>query len=725
MRQVIRRGLKDIIVDDVPAPIASAHHVVVQPQYSLISSGTETASIHSESLLKEVADNPSHIKKILDVMKIQGPRRTISEVMAKFSEYAVLGYSGAGVVVEKHSTVKGVEIGDRVAYGGEGTGHGERILTGEKLVARIPDGLDFDCASFATLGSIAMNAVRISSIGIGDRVAVIGQGLVGQLVSQLAKLQGAVVIALDLRPERIELARNLGADFALAADSDTVTKIEGLTNGKGVDCAFIAAAAKSAAPCHQALAITRDRGRIVVVGAVSMEFPWNDMYMKEIQLLMSRAYGPGSYDPAYEKKGIDYPFSYVRWTENRNMDEFLRLMSTGQVKVDPLVTHRYALEEAPQAYRTIMDPATHSMAVLLKYPEIASDSRSAVGAAPRRRVDVLPVQPKGKNLEFALVGAGNLARWTHLPNIKSAQGVSLKAVHSSSGARGKSYAKRFGANYATTDYKEILADKDIDAIVIVSRNAVHAPQTVAALEAGKHVFVEKPMALTEEECRQIQRAQAATRRWVTTGFNRRFAPYYVGLKKAISTRTGPAVLNCRVNSPGISGNYWMADPAIGGAILGEACHFVDLMYWLLESEIVSVSAYSLPTGVEAPIGSNNIAASFLFADGSVGNLTYCTVGSKTSGGERVEVFAQGIGAMTQNFKQLSVYGGSVRSQSKFWADKGYDLQMRDFVDAIRNQREPVVTLRDGVRATVGCLRMLDAARTRRPCEIDVDAVLAP
>lgn len=724
MRQVIRKGLKEIIVDDVPDPIASAHHVVVQPQFSLISSGTETASIHTDSLFKELADNPSHLRKIMDVMRMQGPLRTASEVIAKFSEYAVLGYSGAGIVVEKHATVKGLEVGDRVAYGGEGTGHGERILTGENLVVRMPEGLGFDRAAFATLGSIALNAVRISAIGIGDRVAVIGQGLVGQLVTQLAKLQGAVVIAIDLKPERLELSRTLGADYTLLPDRDTATKIDSLTGGKGVDCAIVAAAAKSSAPCHQAVAITRDRGRIVVVGAVNMEFSWNEMYLKEIQLFMSRAYGPGSYDASYEKNGIDYPFAYVRWTENRNMEEFLRLMLAGKVAVDPLITHRYALEEAPQAYQTIMDPAKHSLAVLLRYPEGSNGQISRSDTPPRRRIEVTPPHPKNSDLEFALVGAGNLARWEHLPNIKRAGGVTLKAVHSSSGARGKSYSKRFGANYATTDYQEILGDKDIDAVVIVSRNSAHAAQAIAALEAGKHVFVEKPLALTEDECRSIHQAQMANHRWVTTGFNRRFAPYYVEIKKAIRGRASPAVINCRVNSPGISGNYWMADPAIGGAILGEACHFVDLMHWLLDSEIASVTAYSLPTDVPAPIGSNNIVASFLFADGSIGNLTYCTVGSKTSGGERVEVFSQGTGAMTQNFKKLELYGGTVRSQSKFWADKGYSLQMQDFIDAIRSQREPAVSLRDGIRATIGCLRMLDSARTRQPCEINLDAVLA-
>ena len=369
MKQVIRRGLKEIVVDEVPDPIAGPHHVVVAPEFSVISSGTETASIHREGVLKEVSDNPSHIRKVLDVVKLQGPLRTLTEVRAKFSEYAVLGYSGAGRIVEKHSTVTDLEVGDRVAYGGEGTGHGERIVTGRNLVARVPEGMPGELACFATLGSIALHAVRNSSLGIGDIVVVIGLGLVGQLVSQLARAQGAVVIASDLKPDRIRLAQELGADMAIPGGPEALTAVMARTNGRGADCVFIAAAAKSSAPCHQALALCRDRGRIVVVGAVEMEFPWNDMYRKEIQLFMSRAYGPGSYDPDYEKKGIDYPFSYVRWTENRNMEEFLQLLDSGRVKVDALVTHRFALDQAPRAYDTILDPASQSLAVLLEYPK--------------------------------------------------------------------------------------------------------------------------------------------------------------------------------------------------------------------------------------------------------------------------------------------------------------------------------------------------------------------
>src|SRR5215213_3606362 len=294
MKQVIRRGLKEIIVDEVPDPVVTPHHVLVRAHCSLISSGTETASIHTDGLIKEVSENPRHIEMIWNVMKDKGPVRTAAEVRAKFSEYAVIGYSGAGIVVDKHPSVTDLEIGDRVSYGGEGTGHGETILTGRNLVARIPDTVPYDQACFATLGSIAVNAVRTATLSLGDVVVVIGLGLVGQLVAQLARLQGAVVIATDLKDDRVELARELGATHAVKGSDSAAKQILSLTNGKGADCVIIAAAAKSSAPAHLALDLCRDRGRIVVVGAVEMSFPWDVMYMKEIQLFMSRAYGPGS-----------------------------------------------------------------------------------------------------------------------------------------------------------------------------------------------------------------------------------------------------------------------------------------------------------------------------------------------------------------------------------------------------------------------------------------------
>jgi predicted dehydrogenase len=546
-------------------------------------------------------------------------------------------------------------------------------------------------------------------------VAVIGLGLVGQLAAQLARLQGAMVIATDLRPERVELAQKLGATHAFAGGAGLEEAVAAVTGGRGADCVIIAAAAKSSAPCDQALRICRDRGRILVVGAVDMSFPWNDMYMKEIQLFMSRAYGPGSYDPAYEKHGTDYPISYVRWTENRNMEEVLRLMALGQLQVQSLITHQFPLEEAPRAYQTIMEPQSSSLAVLLKYAQVPAD---AFANAPlKRRVNLATAPARTAEIGVALVGSGGLARWAHLPNLKKISGVRLRAVHSASGPRGKSYALRFGADYCCTDYGEILKDPSIDAVIITSRNQHHASQCVGALQAGKHVFVEKPMALTEQECRELLAAVSSSGKHLTVGFNRRFAPFYLELKKGLDRRSGPAVLNCRVNSPGISGSYWMADPSIGGAILGEACHFIDLMYWLLNSEPVSVSAYSLPTGKKEPIGENNVAASFCFADGSIGNLTYCTVGNKASGGERVEVFAQGVAGYSEDFKRFSIQTGSLRSGKRMFAEKGYSAQLTDFFDRIRDGKQQQVTVEEGVRSTLGCLRMLDSARELRPFAI--------
>ncbi len=722
MQQVLRKGIKDIIVDEVPDPMATPHHVLIRPVFSLISSGTETASIHQEGVLKEVADNPSHIRKVLDVMKTNGPVATLREVRAKFSEYAALGYSGAGILVEKHPTVTDLEPGDRVAYGGEGTGHAETIVTGRNLVARVPDNVPFDHACFATLGSIALNAVRIANISLGDRVAVIGLGLVGQLVAQLARLQGAVVIATDLKAERVELARQLGVQEPIFGGGSLQNSVAAVTNGSGADVVIIAAASKSSAPCKLALDICRDRGRIVVLGAVEMNFPWNDMYLKEIQLFMSRAYGPGSYDPAYEKQGRDYPFAYIRWTENRNMEEFLRLVSRGDVRLDPLITHRFPLSEGPKAYETIMDASSNSLAVLLQYR--TPDDAAAVHFEPRRTVAIQPRAKDGGQIQAALIGAGNLARWAHLPNLKKISGVSLRAVHSTNSVRGKSYGTRFGAAYCTTDYKQILDDADVDVVFITSRNQHHARQAVEALRAGKHVFVEKPMALTEEECRELMRAAEESGRHLTVGFNRRFAPFYAPLKTHLAKRNSPAVLQCRINSPGISGAYWMADPAIGGAILGEACHFVDLMYWLLDSEPLSVSAYSLPTGKQDPVGENNMVACFRFADGSIGNLTYCTVGSRTSGGERVEAYAQGLGIQTENFKRLTIAGGMRQSRKRMFAEKGYAAQMEEFIRDLRAGKPPSVTVRDGARSTICCLRMLESARDLEPKSTDWERVVA-
>jgi len=720
MKQVFRKGLKHIVVAEAPVPAVTPNHVLIGPAYSLISSGTESASIH-EGIIKEVAENPSQLRKIWAGVKSMGPVSTIAEVRAKFQEYATLGYAGAGIVLDRHPSVTEVMVGDRVAYGGEGTGHGEMILASKNIVVRVPQEVPFQHACFTTLGSIALNSIRISEVGVGDVVAVIGLGLVGQLIAQLARLQGARVIGIDLRSERVELARRLGTDHGLDGSAPIAEQIRVLTNSLGADCVIVAAASKSSEPCQLALDICRDRGRIVIVGAVDLSFPWQEMYLKEIQLLMSRAYGPGSYDPNYEKQGHDYPIGYVRWTEKRNMEEFLRLVADGRIDLQPLITHELDLDDAPHAYRIVKDPASNSLGVVLRYPEPPSVKERVSVSVPRKVK--LEATVRKSDLKVGLIGAGNLARWAHLPSLKKIPGVSLHAVYSTSGARGNTYARRFGASYFCSDYEEILKDPEIDVVMILSRNQHHYSQALKALQAGKHVFVEKPMALTEDECRKLYRAVAETGKQLTVGFNRRFAPFYKELKRSLAGRNAPAVINCRVSSPGISGTYWMADPSIGGAIVGEAVHFVDLMYWLLESEPVSVSARSLPTGKDDPIGENNIAATFSFADGSIGNLSYSTLGSTRATGERVEVFAKGVTGIVEDFNRLKVTSSRSRKRSTIWAHKGYKDQLESFFSSLARSESPEVTVRDGSRATVVCVQMMRSAETRTPQEINLDTLL--
>lgn len=720
MKQVYRKGLKHIVVADAPTPVVTPNHVLINPVYSLISSGTESASIH-EQIVKEVAENPSQLRKVWDGVKTMGPFATMKEVRAKFHEYATIGYAGAGIVAERHPSVTDINVGDRVAYGGEGTGHGETILASQNLIVRVPDEVPFEHACFTTLGSIALNSIRISEISVGDVVAVIGLGLVGQLVAQLARLQGARVIGIDLRADRVDLAQKLGMDDGLDGSAPIAEQVNVITNGLGADCVIVAAASKSSAPCKMALEICRDRGRIVVVGAVELNFPWQEMYAKEIKLLMSRAYGPGSYDPEYEVRGRDYPIAYVRWTEKRNMEEFLRLVALGRLDLQSLITHEFSLEDAPRAYQLIKDPTSNSLGVLLRYSQ-PSAGKEVEKFTPQRNVN-LPSRAGRSDLKVGLIGAGNLARWAHLPSLSKIPHVTLHAVCSASGARGNTYARRFGASYFCSDYAQILDDPQIDVVMVLSRNQHHFKQAYDALMAGKHVFVEKPMALTEAECRELYRAVVLSGNQLTVGFNRRYAPFYKELKQSLAGRTSPAVIDCRVSSPGISGSYWMADPAIGGAIIGEAVHFVDLMYWLLESEPVNVSAYCLPTGKTEPVGENNLVATFRFADGSIGSLNYSTIGSKKAAGERVEVFAKGVTSVVEDFKKFNSVSSFRRKRSTFWAYKGYEAQLRAFFDSITRGESPEVTVRDGARATLVCVEMLKSAQTLASRDINLEPLL--
>jgi polar amino acid transport system substrate-binding protein len=405
------------------------------------------------------------------------------------------------------------------------------------------------------------------------------------------------------------------------------------------------------------------------------------------------------------------------------MEEFLRLLAVGSIDVKPLVTHLFELEEAAKGYETILNPGSKSLAVLLRYP--VNDVADVLNSyKPVRKLEMPNAQPVEKDkINLGLIGAGNLAKWSHLPAVNKISGAKLHAVYSSSGARGKSYALRFGANYACSDYEEMLNDADIDVILISSASHHHARETVAALKAGKHVFVEKPMAVSIEQCRDIYRAVKENQKQVCVGFNRRFAPYYLDMKRELRGRTSPMVVTTRMCSPGMKGNFWGGDPKFGGATVGEGCHFIDLMYWLTESEPISVTAQSLPIGSEEPLGINNITASIKFADGSIGNFLYTTVGSEAAQGELVEVFASGVGVSTEDFKRVSIKRSKERKRSRKFAVKGYDLQMEKFIEDIKQGRNTAVSVFDGARATIVCLLMIESAKRGTPIDIDLASIL--
>lgn len=714
MRQAVRYGLKEIRVEELPAPTLKSHHVLVGVQASLISSGTETASIKTKGVAHELRENPSHIEKILKVMQATSPLLTIAEVRAKFEELVVLGYAGAGTVLAVHPTVKDIQVGDRVAYGGEGTGHGEVVLAARNLITPIPDALSYEEAAFATLGAIATNAVRAASISLGDRVVVIGLGLVGQLIAQIARAEGARVIGVDLQPERIALAKRLGVEHGIISDESAADNVKSLTDGRGADAVIIAAAAKSSAPAQLGMRMCRDRGAMVVVGAVGLDLPWHEMYMKELKLYMARAYGPGSYDDAYERQGRDYPFAYVRWTENRNMGAFLEAIADKRIAVEPLITNRYTLDDAPAAYTSIIEAPSKTLAVVVQYPEIADasgDHRALLRTSVPVNSAAPAATPRADGVRLALVGAGNIAKWAHLPVIQKVPGASLHAVQSGTAARTVSYARRFNAKYATSSFQEILDDPEIDAVLITSRNPQHASQAVASLNAGKHCFVEKPVALTREECDALRAAAASSGRVAVTGFNRRFAPDYVKLRQAAQRSSGPLAIQCTVTSPGISGDYWMADPAIGGAILGEACHFVDLIAWIGGARVRSVSAISLPQEAVGGQGSNTLSATLKLENGNVGSLLYTTLGNAAETGEKTVVLGSGLRAETEDFRSLWIRGAGQRvSTKRFFADKGYREQLEAFVGAIRGTTAASVTTQEGIDATLVCLAMIESAK---------------
>ncbi|MDX6664075.1 MAG: hypothetical protein QOG68_281, partial [Solirubrobacteraceae bacterium] len=681
VRQLIQDvSTGDLTVADVPAPAPAAGALLVATRCSLISAGTERATIDlgNRSLLGKARARPELARKVIDSVRDEGLRVAAQKVRGRLAEPNALGYSSCGVVLEAPADFP-AGPGDLVACAGAGHAvHAEIVSVPRNLCARVPAGVEPAAAAYGTVATIALHGVRLAEVGLGDVVGVVGLGLVGQLTMDLVRAAGAVPLGLDPDPGRAQLARD-GQAYATTDAAELAAEARRLTDGRGADAVLVTAASRDAGPLATAVDAARERAIVCIVGDVPIEHPRTPLFQKEVKLVVSRSYGPGRYDPSYEEHGIDYPAGYVRWTEGRNLEEVLRLMALGSLRTDRLTTHRVAFDQAPAAYE-LLDGAEPSLGILLEYPESPSRARSI--AIPGARVS--PRATTGR-LRLGFLGAGSFARGTLMPAF--ADEADIAAVVNASGASAKATAERFGAAAAGTDPALILDDESIDAVVIASRHDTHARFAVAALQAGKHVFVEKPLALDEAELAEVESAAREADGVLMVGFNRRYAPMSLRIAEALGG-AGPLLIQIRVSAGPIPRSHWVHDPAVGGGrLVGEGCHFVDLAAFLGGGPPVVTSATAL-SGSSEPVA-DNFTATLTFTNGSVAQIAYVAIGAKALSKERVEVLGERGAAVLDDFRELWLAKPAGRpATTRGRRDKGHVAEVKAFAEACRSGVAP-------------------------------------
>lgn len=695
MKQVLIRG-GGVAVEDVPAPTASPRSLLVRVEHSCVSVGTELSSVRMSGLplYKRALKQPHHAKKVLEIAKNEGFGRTYKRVRGMLAAGVPTGYSAAGVVVSVGEEVEGFRAGDRVACAGAGiANHAELIDVPVNLAVRIPEGLDTGAASTVTLGAIALQGVRRTQPTLGETIAVVGLGILGQLAVQILHASGARVIGTDLDPTRIEKALAHGLAHGISAGEDFPQRAHELTDGFGADAVVITAATESDEVVRQAMQACRKKGRVVLVGDVGLHLQRSDMYEKELDFLISTSYGPGRYDAVYELEGQDYPIGYVRWTENRNMEEYLRLLADGRISLEGLGQESYPVDEADAAYDVLKSSESKPLLVLLSYPEREE--------AETRTTRLRTLEPRPGKLGVALVGAGGFAQGQHLPNlIKLRDRYELRAVMSRTGASAKAVAARAEAGYATTDLDEVLADDSIDLVLISTRHDTHASLTLRSLEAGKNVFVEKPLALTEDELAAIEAFYAGRTDGplLMTGFNRRFSPAAGRMRELLDGRTSPLVANYRMNAGYIPLDHWVHGPEGGGRNIGEACHVYDVFDFLTGTKEASVQAQAIGAGNRHWAGNDNFVATIGYADGSVCTLTYTALGHRDHPKERLDVFAGGRVLSLDDYKSLTVDGGGSGWRSTT-VQKGHLEELEALALALREGGPWPIPLEQQLQAT--------------------------
>lgn len=637
------------------------------------------------SLIRKALDQPAKVATVLRMARTEGLMRTVAEVRGALGQAAPVGYSLAGVVVAVGEGVTGFAPGDRVAAAGQGiANHAEYVDVPVNLVVHLPRGLDFDAAATVTLGAIAMQGLRRAEARLGEFALVYGVGVLGQLAAQMLAAAGARVLAVDLNPGRLTLARELGAE-AVFTPAEAGAGVRHATGGHGADVTVFCAATSESAALSQAFALTRKKGRLVMVGVYGRELCREDIYKKEIDFLISSSYGPGRYDETYEKRGLDYPYAYVRWTENRNMAEYLRLVAAGKLRVGPLVQAVYPVEAAADAFAALSGPDAPLM-VLLDYGETLPEGLAEL-PEPARRVEVRSPAKTAGRVRVGLIGAGGFAVGYHLPNLAAMKDrFALRAVCNRTGATAHGVAERFGAAYATTDYREILADPEVDLVMICTRHHLHGPLVLESLAAGKHTFVEKPLCTRPEELEAIRAfyedAAGKAGPVLMTGFNRRFSRYARQLKEAAAARANPLFATYTMNAEYLPPDHWSHGEEGGGRIVGEACHALDMLSYLVDAPVRRVAGAGLAPGAGSVLGSDNRALVLEYEDGSMASLHYFSIGSSGVQKERLDVHFDEKTLVLHNYQRLEGFGLSVPALESATPDKGLAEELLALADCL-------------------------------------------
>jgi predicted dehydrogenase/threonine dehydrogenase-like Zn-dependent dehydrogenase len=730
MKQVIqnlRTGETEII--DIPIPVPQKGQALVQTAFSLVSAGTERMLVDfaEKSLLGKARARPDLVEQILDKARREGLLTTVEAAFNRLDQPLPLGYSSVGRIVELGERMEGFYNGQRVACAGGGYAvHAEYAAVPRNLLTPLPDGVEFESAAFTTLGAIALHGFRLADLQLGSYSAVIGLGLLGLLSAGISRAAGCRVVCFDLDPERVSFGKKLGFQAFIRGKAEDLTS--GFTGGEGFDAVLICADTTSNDPVELAGKIARDRARIVAVGAVGTEIPRKLYYQKELSFINSRSYGPGRYDPSYEESGVDYPIGYIRWTEGRNMAAFVELLDSGRLDVRPFITHRFPVENAQDAYRLISAKTDEPyLGVLIQYPEtsaeeIREDKTRVIRAPSCIKEETLDRHTGLDVVRLGVLGAGNFASAVTLPALKRISGVDLVGIVSASGLRARHAADKFGFKYNGSAAESIIEDPEINTIAVLTRHDLHHRQVIAALKAGKNVFCEKPLALTESQLQEIellvygngtqQSPSSSQPPMLTVGFNRRFAPLAGKMKQILINRSEPAAITYRVNAGYLPRDHWTQDPEIGGGrIIGEACHFIDFLIFLIGDLPVSVFASALPDG--GRYNQDNNILTYEFPDGSLGSVIYLANGDKSFPKERLEAFCAGQVLVLDDFRSLEIVHNGKRNveRSLLRQDKGHRTIWEAFVKSLTHGRPPPIPYADifgSTRATFAAKQSLQS-----------------